>query len=232
MSEGFIYILTNPAIAGLVKIGMTGDVQKRIQEFNRFTAIPQPFQLYASYETKDAKATEQFVFDIIDTINPGLRKRDKLEGGKNRVREFFKLKPETAYEILKKIAVFTKTTKKLKLAVNTQTQQKKKDSTPTKRNRRCNRTFSELNIPVGSSIAFENNPEYTCETADEKNTVRYRGTTYAISALAKNIYKEVYAKNASLNGFDCFFYKGQKLSGRSIATSPRETTKGDKKGRL
>ena len=36
MSEGLVYILTNPCLEGWVKIGMTGrnDIERRLQELN------------------------------------------------------------------------------------------------------------------------------------------------------------------------------------------------------
>ena len=58
MSEGLVYILTNPCLEGWVKIGMTGrnDIERRLQELNAPTNIPCP--LPAKIDRKKVKKTE------------------------------------------------------------------------------------------------------------------------------------------------------------------------------
>ena len=47
---GFIYILTNPSFPQYVKIGYATDVNQRLDELNRSTAVPFAFRVYATYE--------------------------------------------------------------------------------------------------------------------------------------------------------------------------------------
>jgi hypothetical protein len=57
---GYIYILSNPAMKGLLKIGFsTRSVQERIAELNSATGVPMPFQIEASFVSDDPEAHEQ-----------------------------------------------------------------------------------------------------------------------------------------------------------------------------
>jgi hypothetical protein len=216
MAGGVVYILTNPCLAGWVKIGMTerDDVNKRIDELNRSSAIPLSFHLFASYETDDAAATERFIHRVIDEIDDTRRARETLENGKERVREFFAIDPETAYNILFAIADYTHTTEKLKREDISENEKKEEvieekvqaQKAPIKRN------FRKLGIPVGSTLVFVDNNSYTCTTVDDINQVRYDGDTFAISTLAEKLYCEIRSlEKPSMNGFLHFLYNGQRL---------------------
>jgi len=44
--KGLVYVLTNPAMLGLVKIGQTtNEIKSRMNELNT-TGVPLPFELY------------------------------------------------------------------------------------------------------------------------------------------------------------------------------------------
>ena len=40
MAKGYIYIMTNPALKNMVKIGYSTDVEKRRQDLSHSTSIP------------------------------------------------------------------------------------------------------------------------------------------------------------------------------------------------
>lgn len=62
MSIGYIYILTNPTITGLVKIGFTrGKVEKRAKEISVGTGIPAPYEIEHFRLTEDVELVEQAV---------------------------------------------------------------------------------------------------------------------------------------------------------------------------
>lgn len=50
MAKGFIYIMTNPALKGMVKIGYAKDVEARRKQLST-TALPYEYEIYATYET-------------------------------------------------------------------------------------------------------------------------------------------------------------------------------------
>ena len=83
MSE-IVYILTNEAMPGLIKIGLTNsDLAGRIKQLYQ-TNIPLPFELFYACEVKDAAFVETQLHEAF---------------GDHRVsknREFFRLAPERA----------------------------------------------------------------------------------------------------------------------------------------
>ena len=93
---GYVYILTNPSFKeDWVKIGKTSlSVEQRIKQLDT-TAVPLPFEIYATMKTSKFNEAEKLIHDFISTFT-SLRIREK--------REFFNIKPEKALEILKQVA--------------------------------------------------------------------------------------------------------------------------------
>lgn len=122
MSEGLVYILTNPCLEGWVKIGMTGhnDIERRLQELNAPTNIPLSFRCYAVYEVENPAMVEENILSIIDQVDDSLHAREQLDNSRMREREFFKISPERAYRIFKNIAALRGDQDKLKLYVPTE----------------------------------------------------------------------------------------------------------------
>ena len=90
-----VYVLTNPAMPGFVKIGMTDkpDVQIRMRELYG-TGLPLPFECFTAREIEDRNAQEveaalHRAFDPY-RVNPS--------------REFFKIEPEQAEAVLSVMA--------------------------------------------------------------------------------------------------------------------------------
>ena len=61
--RGFVYILLNPAMGGLLKVGKTtrDDPSKRVSELSSATGVPTPFVLAYQVETPDCDALEDLV---------------------------------------------------------------------------------------------------------------------------------------------------------------------------
>jgi len=94
---GYVYILTNPSFRrDWVKIGMTErPVNTRSKELDN-TAVPLPFEIYATLKTKHRRKIEHLLHGSIDDIAP--RKRIR------KTREFFNIAPETALRLLRRAA--------------------------------------------------------------------------------------------------------------------------------
>ena len=59
MSVGYMYILSNPAMPGLLKIGFTNrDVQERVGELTAATGVPKPFEIEYYCLTCDVEQIE------------------------------------------------------------------------------------------------------------------------------------------------------------------------------
>ena len=91
--QGYVYILTNPSFReDWVKIGMSSrPVDVRSKELDN-TAVPLPFEIYATLKTAKYKLVEQKIHKQIDRLTD-LRIR--------KGREFFNVRPEMALEILR-----------------------------------------------------------------------------------------------------------------------------------
>ena len=110
--NGVIYVLTNPSFPEYVKIGYADNLEKRLSELNRSECLPFAFRAYCVYETKE-RLKDKDVHALIDRINSELRAIETFDG-KPRVREFYNISAEDAYEILYSIAAISSTTNRLK----------------------------------------------------------------------------------------------------------------------
>lgn len=94
---GYVYILTNPSFKeDWVKIGKSSrPVDVRSKELDN-TAVPMPFDIYATLKTCKFNEVEKLVHKTIDRLTD-LRIRQN--------REFFNVQPSVALDILKDIAL-------------------------------------------------------------------------------------------------------------------------------
>lgn len=104
MAKGYIYIMTNPALKDMVKIGYATDVELRRQQLST-TALPYEYEVYATYETS-GNLEDKKLHKMIDNLNPDLRV--------SKNREFFIMTPQAAYDLLEAIALISGTGDKLK----------------------------------------------------------------------------------------------------------------------
>lgn len=94
---GYVYILTNPSFReDWVKIGKSArPVDMRSKELDN-TAVPLPFEIYATIRTIKYNEVEKLVHELIDSLTDFRIRRN---------REFFNVNPQRALEIFKKIAL-------------------------------------------------------------------------------------------------------------------------------
>lgn len=111
--EGYIYILTNPSFPSWVKIGYADDVEERVRVLNSRECTPFAFRIYATYKV-NGRLKDIELHNLIDGFNPDLRSKEVING-RARIREFYALSPEAAFEILRKIASINSLEKNLKL---------------------------------------------------------------------------------------------------------------------
>ena len=90
-----VYIFTNPAMPGYIKIGKTfqGDVAKRLKDLSNPTGIPVPFQCAYAAVVKNATSVEATLHSAFacDRVNPK--------------REFFKTEPQRIITLLKEMQI-------------------------------------------------------------------------------------------------------------------------------
>ena len=96
MSDGYVYILTNPSFKeDWIKIGKSSrPVDVRSKELDN-TAVPLPFEIFATSKTAKYNEVEKIVHKTIDRLT-NLRIRQN--------REFFNVPPQVALDIFRDIA--------------------------------------------------------------------------------------------------------------------------------
>jgi len=114
MSE-IIYILTNEAMPGYVKVGRTNNLEQRRLSLSRPSGVPLPFEVYYASEVDDAQKDEQWLYSVF----ADRRVRDE--------REFFKIDPERIVAALKRIEKRDITPKSLQYSLASSTEEEKKE---------------------------------------------------------------------------------------------------------
>lgn len=93
---GYVYVFTNPAMPGQVKIGQTQRrPEQRGVELSSATGVPAAFVLFYSRSFEDCALAERLVHSVL--AEQGFRT------AKNR--EFFSIAPEAAQELIDKVAL-------------------------------------------------------------------------------------------------------------------------------
>ena len=207
MSKGVIYILTNPSFPEYVKIGFASDIEKRLRQLNRSETIPFAFRVYAVYET-DKSLTDKELHKLIDNLNPDLRTIETFDG-KERVKEFYAMSPEDAFNLLECIAKISGTEDRLKRMkpegheeIDEQIAKEISENS-----RRGPFRFSDCGIPFGSEITYAHDKRIKAIVIDDRH-IEYDGKTTSLSALARDLL----GLDRTPQGPKHFKYKGEILS--------------------
>lgn len=187
MAKGFIYIMTNPALKDMVKIGYATDVESRRKQLST-TALPYEYEIYATYETS-GNLEDKKLHKMIDNLNPDLRI--------SKNREFFVLSPEDAYELLESIATISGTKDKLKKVKIAPAKKQKRKRPPV--------NFAKCNIPIGAELVYVEDSSVIVTVVGERK-VQYKDEITSLSAISDRI------KGYSTSGPTFFTYKGKTVS--------------------
>lgn len=215
MAEGYIYIMTNPCLHDMVKIGYASDVEARRKQLST-TALPFEYEIYATYETS-GQLEDKKLHELIDTLNP------KLRLAKNR--EFFAMSAEKAYRLLEAIAIISGSADKLKRVAPMQGETVSDNSIKqphcsgsSVRKKRPAINFQKCGIPVGAELVFIDDDSVRATVVDaEKNKVEYNGETTSLSPLAEKL------RNVSaIQGASVFTYNGKKITDIAEETQWKE----------
>ena len=203
-SKGYVYVLTNPSFRDdWVKIGKS----KRIPEvrgrelYN--TAVPLPYEVFATLYTSKYNEAEKTIHKMIDRISD-LRI--------NKSREFFNISPEDAYEILVDIKELLEDDAVLELKGDNVEVQKEEDFH--KRRTSSQRfDFYSRGIKDGDIIQFIDNPEIKAIVQGEK-TVLFENEIWYLSPLTRELYTRMGNVNSSgaYQGPAFFMFNGKKLT--------------------
>ena len=183
MSNGVIYILTNPSFPEYVKIGYANDLATRLRQLNKSETIPFAFRAYATYDVEH-RLTDKELHNLIDSLNPDLRSVETFNG-KTRTKEFFAMSPEDAYAILEAIAKISGTTDRLHRVTPTGDEVKDEETASEIKSeaRRGPFKFSMVGIPVGATIRFVNDRSKTAVVVDDRH-IKLGSEVTSLSAAA------------------------------------------------
>lgn len=186
-SKGYIYILTNPSFEDYIKIGYADNVERRLQQLNNSECTPFAFRVYATYEV-DSRLSDLKIHAIIDKLNPNLRSIDNFNG-KKRVREFYAMSKEDAYDILEAIAEIHNRTDKL-ILWDISDEDKRAEAVAeevrTERRRSAVFSFDFADIPDGAELVCADDPAIVCTVADRRRVI-YQGELIYPTSLARRL---------------------------------------------
>jgi len=174
---GIVYVLTNPAMPDIVKIGMTNrdTIDARMKElFN--TSVPLPFDCEYACKVSGCEKVEKALHIAFHPYRIHAQ------------REFFKINPEQAIAILKLLDKSSDITKDVVSEINNDlTEIDKIASENFKRKMRPPLNFREMNIPVGAKLVFmrDDNPVEVEVCSDRK--ILYNGIETSLSAVTKEL---------------------------------------------
>lgn len=168
-SEGIVYVLTNEAMPGYVKIGKTTtSVERRVLELSRSTAVPLPFECYYAARVADVSKVELAFHEAFGDhrINPR--------------REFFDISPERVIAILRLLAL-EEVTPSRNAGVES-----REDAVAIERARKKKSAFNfkMVEIPAGAELKFIRDENITCTVAPDQKHVIFNGKEMSSSEAA------------------------------------------------
>ncbi len=187
-----VYVLTNPAMPGLVKIGKTtqSDVGTRMNQLYT-TGVPVPFECVYAIEVSDCSEVETALH---------------VAFGPNRInpkREFFKIDVEQAIAVLKLLEK-KNVTPQIRSEIDRGISQVEKDS-GSRLNKRPRMNFAEMGIEVGSELLFRDGK--TIVTVSTERKVMYNEEIMTLTAVTRKLLNLEYSVQPS----PYWTYKGRLL---------------------
>lgn len=209
---GYVYILTNPSFrADWVKIGKSSrPVDVRSKELDN-TAVPLPFEIYATLRTCKYSEVEKQIHKQIDRLTD-LRIRQN--------REFFNIAPSVALDIMRDIADLLDDAELTiyidgKPVVSKNKEEDHKfEKEKEEKQRKAHKppfNFHMIGLNVGDTVTFDPLNLSVRVASDDK--IEYDGRLYSLSAFTANFLpEEKQFASGAYQGPKYFSYQGKKLS--------------------
>jgi len=190
-----VYILTNEAMPGIIKIGKTEDLSARIAGLSSATGVPLPFECYFAAEVKNSTKLEKILHQLFseNRINPK--------------REFFRVEPERVMLAIS-IGDFRDATPKQTTADKDEQAALEKIKL-----RRSKLTLNAIGIPPGSTLTFSRDENITA-TVVEGGKISYDNEVYSLSGAAQKILQSLGYAAPTANGSAYWMYEGELLDER------------------
>lgn len=211
-NKGYVYILTNPSFReDWVKIGKSSrPVDVRSKELDN-TAVPLPFEIYATLQTEKYDKVEKQIHKQIDRLTD-LRIRQN--------REFFNIAPDVALDIMRDIADLLDDAELAvyvdgKPVVSRSKEEDKEikaknDDNAKRKERKQPFKFHMIGLKVGDIVTFDELKLEVKVASDDK--VEYQDRLYSLSSFTENFLPdEKQTPSRAYQGPKYFSFKGKTL---------------------
>ncbi len=166
-----VYLLTNPTMPGLVKIGRTTDLESRLRSLSTHTGVPVPFECFYACQVENSTKVEKALHDAFGDhrINPK--------------REFFSLNPDRVVAILELVAL-NDAAPKMEIADDPV----ELEALHREQSRREQFRFSLADVPIGVTLYFSRDENITAKVIDDRR-IEFEGEITTTSSAAAKVLK-------------------------------------------
>nr|WP_321359140.1 GIY-YIG nuclease family protein [uncultured Hyphomonas sp.] len=194
--EGIIYILTNEAMPGYVKIGKTtSSVEQRMRELDT-TGIPLPFECFFAGRVANCHVAEKLLHDAFSDHR--VRSR----------REFFQISPERIASALR-LAAPVDVTPRDDVVEDAEDEAALNKA----RERRSNFNFSIIGLEPGQMLNHVKDETVTCIIVDNTK-VLFQNEEMSLSKAALKALHDMGYSWKAVSGSEYWEFKGQTLDER------------------
>lgn len=192
--EGIIYVLVNPSMPGIIKIGKTNqeDVKMRMAQLYT-TGVPLPFECVYAAKVRNMDDVERALHTAFspDRLNPK--------------REFFEIEANQAIAIIKLLEIQN-------VSPLVEQEENVIDNVELEAGRayarkRPRMNFEEMGIPIGSELTFNNSGEIATVISDR--AVRFREEDTSLTNATRVALGDGYAYNIAPGPY--WSYNGRRL---------------------
>ena len=190
--EGSVYVLTNPAMPNMVKIGKTTrNVELRLADLYS-TGVPLPFECEYAAKVKDVDKTEKAFHTAFEPsrVNPK--------------REFFNINPEQAIAVLSLMAI-EDVTPSVQEKAKTIDIEATASAEKFKKKRRPTINYFEMGLKEGDILKFGRNEE-SCTVLNGRQ-VSYEGEPWFLS----NLTNKLLDRTGPMDGSPYWYFNGKNL---------------------
>ena len=190
-----IYLLTNPSMPGLVKVGRTTSLEERMRSLYN-SSTPVPFECFYACEVDDSKEAERRIHNAFNANRV------------NQKREFFRINPESIREVLKLI-------EKKDITPNEDFVDDSSDLNALNHEKeiRSRFKFSMVNIPPNSVLQFSKDETITATVVDDFQ-INFENQITSTSSSARTILNLMGYKGTAYQGTLYWNYEGETLLAR------------------
>ena len=197
--SGIVYCLENPAMPDVVKIGVTGDIERRLRDLDN-TSVPLPFVCVLALEVDDADEAERLLHDAF---------------GDHRVRssrEFFEVSPQRVVAAMRLTGGEDVTP-----GADVVEDAESRRALETARRRRGRFNFDMVGIGSGTELHFRANAseeEHITAEVHSHNQILFQDEVTSLTAAAQRVLQERGYAATNPQGPSYWYFEGESLDDR------------------